>query len=265
MTELQRQRYIESDGALPEYDKYYGLPHAEAFPRTVGLISDHHEAAAAAADSSSFAPISTDPAATTEAAAAFNRGKPIRHRKRRILQLDERMQLRNTELAENNANYLANMAAVMEHKGQLKAARQAKENARFWVWGAGIGGVGAGIGSGTGFASVKSPLIMFSGDELKAELLGVSVNELAAGHTGRKHSRESEESGEDGSEEKERRVRSRGEEEGGSRAGVGYADDGVIMAGYDDVSSYSCVQLVTFLFIFRFSLGFLGQSPHYWS
>ena len=237
---LQGQGNIESDGALPEYDQFHGLSHAEAFPRAIGPTNGHREAA----DSSSFAPnegISTDPAATNEGATAFNRRKPIRHRKRRILQLDERIQLRNAELAENNANYLENMAVATEHKRQLRAARQAKENARFWVWGAGIGGVGAGIGIGsvTGFTNVKSPLTMFCGDELKAELLGISVNDSVAGLAGRKHSRESEEPDENSSDVEGRRVRYRGEEEGGSRFGVGHGDDGVIMAGYDDVSDYN--------------------------
>lgn len=130
------------------------------------------------------------------------------------------------------------MAVATEHKRQLKAARQAKENARFWVWGSGIGGVGAEIGSGIGLACVKSPLTMFCGDKLKAELLGISMDELTTGLTSRKHSRESEEPDENISDVEGRRVRSRGEEEGGSRFGIGYGDDGVNIAGYDDVSDY---------------------------
>ena len=148
--------------------------------------------------------------------------------------------MRNAELAELNANYLANMAGAVEHKKQLRAARQAKENAKFWVWGAGIGGVGAGVGTGSTFGSrgVRSPLTMFCGDELQTAVLGVSLDELATGLASKKRKHEGEEQDEDGSEAEGRRVRSRGDGEGISGIDPSYKDDDAIMAGYDDVSVF---------------------------
>ena len=239
---MQPQEYIESDGALPEYDQYAELPNAEAFPRRMLLTNDGGEAAGV--DSSSFVPIEgipgSDIVTTTESATALNQRKVARSRKRRILQLDERVQLRNTELAEMNANYLANMAVAWEHKMQLRAAREAKGNARFWVWGAGIGGVGAGVGtvSNLGSTSVRSPLATFCGEELQAAVLGVSLHDLAIGLTGKKRDREGEEQDEDSSEIEGRRVRSRDDGGSASRIDAGYRDDDAIMAGYDDVSDF---------------------------
>ena len=69
-----------------------------------------------------------------------------KQRKPRTIPADYTMELHNKDLADWNTNYLQNMAEASRHKNQYRTATQAKKNAEFWVWGAGIGGVGS-IGS----------------------------------------------------------------------------------------------------------------------
>ena len=96
---------------------------------------------------------------------------PIRRRRGRqprALPLDERMELRNADLASWRDDYLANMADAAKARRQHQAPAIAKQNAAQWVVGAGIGGIGIladGIGS-------KTPLNIFAGSNLLDMLIG---------------------------------------------------------------------------------------------
>ncbi|KAF2741177.1 hypothetical protein EJ04DRAFT_530763 [Polyplosphaeria fusca] len=63
-----------------------------------------------------------------------------KRRKTRIIPADTMMELHNQDLADWNRDYLQNMAAASRVKNAHHAARMAKKNAEYWVWGAGIGG-----------------------------------------------------------------------------------------------------------------------------
>ena len=61
------------------------------------------------------------------------------------------------------------MLEAKEAKQSHRAASLAKTNAKFWVNGAGIGGVGAALGD----SKLKSPLDMFAGEVMMEALTGV--------------------------------------------------------------------------------------------
>ena len=85
------------------------------------------------------------------------------------LPADERPELHNSDLAQWKADYAINMLEAKEAKHLSKAASLAKRNAAFWVYGAGIGGVGVGLGS----SMLKSPLDMFAGEAMMEALTGI--------------------------------------------------------------------------------------------
>lgn len=121
-------------------------------------------------------------------------------RKRRVpkaLPIDNAPELRNTDLARWNDDYLVNMAIETQFKLQHNATRLAKKNALFWVGGSGIGGIGS--------FSQKTPLDIFAGDALMNALLNVTTSVQ-----GRKRNRNAKDDGSDDSDE--RRVRARGVE-----------------------------------------------------
>ncbi|KAL9637319.1 MAG: hypothetical protein Q9204_001923 [Flavoplaca sp. TL-2023a] len=126
------------------------------------------------------------------------------HRKRRgpkALPYDLTQELRNSDLAQWNTEYLANMETAKKVKVQHKATTTAKHNAASWVFGAGVGGVGLGLGT----SKMKGPLAeMFSGEALMQAITGTP-----ASPTGKKRSRSGDET--DDSEASERRVRTREE------------------------------------------------------
>lgn len=148
------------------------LPDAEPFPMR---FSAHEESALAQE--------------TSETAEAPLRRK---QRARRILQMDQTMELRNSDLSRWNTEYLQNMAEAAVHKHKHRATAIAKRNADFWVLGSGIGGVGAGIGA----SRMQGPLAVFSGIQL---LEAISDQRLIA--AGEKRERDADEEG--------RRVRAR--------------------------------------------------------
>ena len=175
------------------------LPDAEAFPEMAPRVP----ADAGFLRSSSAVPEEE----SSESAEA-----PQRRRKShqpRILPTDMTQELRNADLAQWNNNYIANMTNAAYSKSQHKAPALSKKNAAFWVYGAGIGGIGSGAGS----SSQANPLDMFAGDRLLQALTGVE-----ASTAGRKRSRTEE--GDHGSDTSEqRRVRMR--ESDGEQIGRG--------------------------------------------
>lgn len=128
---------------------------------------------------------------------------PVRRRTTKsILQLDERIELRNADLANWMNGYLDNMRAAMKQKHTKHITTQAKKNAAHWVLGMGIGGIGSIIGN----TGLTGPLDMFKGDAL---LLSLGIDRNAD----KKKKREAPEaSEEDNTDEDGRRVRQRSDE-----------------------------------------------------
>lgn len=177
------------------------VPEAEPFP---DLGPPPVSGVGAAIALSPHAPEAEEP--TSESA-----GAPLRPRRRvpKVLERDETQELRNSDLAEWNNNYLTNMANVARSRQHYKANAQAKKNAAFWVTGAGIGG----IGSGLGISKLNNPLDMFSGTRL--------IEALRGGESGPESRKRSRSAGEEGqsSDSEERRVRAR--EDDGEQIGRG--------------------------------------------
>ena len=167
------------------------LPQAEAFPPL----------ASQAQGENGFLPSSKpEEDSSSETLLARQRRK---RRAPKTLPYDLTQELRNSDLAQWNTEYLANMANAKKSKDQRKATTAAKHNAASWVFGTGIGGVGLGLGA----SKMKGPLAdMFSGDALLQALTGTS-----ASPTGQKRSRSGDET--DDSEAEERRVRMRHEQD----------------------------------------------------
>lgn len=106
-------------------------------------------------------------AAAEEQATAPPR-RAYQQRVRKTLPTDGSTTLRNTDLANSNSNYLANMAEARRQKQQNKQQTIVKKNADFWVLGSGIGSVGVGLGAN----DYPHPLSIFSGTELYKSLCG---------------------------------------------------------------------------------------------
>lgn len=172
---------------LPKFgDEEFLLPDAEAFselireaPSKEGL---RRSSSAIPQEDSSHRP-----------AASVSR----KRRAPKALPVDNAPELRNTDLARWNDEYLVNMAIETQAKLQHNATRLAKKNAAFWVGGSGIGGIG--------LFSHKTPLDIFAGDALMNALLNVATSVQ-----GRKRNRN--EKDDDGSDSDKRRVRTRGVE-----------------------------------------------------
>ena len=162
---------------------------------------------------------------------------PLRRTRRvpKPLPVDHRTELHSTVIAEWNSDYLVNMAEAKTSKIIHKASFLAKKNAVFFVYGAGINGVGAGLGR----SKLQSPLAIFAGDSLMESLTGIKVSER-----GQKRGRDDEE-GHD-SDTEARRVRMR--DDGGNQIGRGNGmildDDGMIMDVDNNVSL--CSVKITF-------------------
>lgn len=94
--------------------------------------------------------------------------RAYQQRVRKTFPTDGSTTLRNTDLANSNSNYLANMAEARRQKQQNKQQTFVKKNADFWVLGSGIGSVGVGLGAN----DYPHPLSIFSGTELYKSLCG---------------------------------------------------------------------------------------------
>ncbi|KAL9602026.1 MAG: hypothetical protein Q9219_002135 [cf. Caloplaca sp. 3 TL-2023] len=159
------------------------------------------------------------PAGTVPPDESFDVAFAPQQRKRREpkeLPVDITQELRSADLTQWNNEYLVNMDNAKKAKIQHKSTSVAKQNAVFWVYGAGIGSIGAG----TGVTQMKGPLAkMFAGDALIQALTGAS-----ASVAGSKRSRSREQGEETDSEV--RRVRMReGEKELGRAQGFHLEDD----------------------------------------
>ncbi|KAI4204959.1 MAG: hypothetical protein LQ350_000811 [Teloschistes chrysophthalmus] len=189
------------------------LPQAEAFPSMAPQGTGALRSSAAPQDVSS----------SEESAAAPQR----KRREPKTLPYDQTQELRNSVLAQWNADYLTSMEEARKKKTQRKNASSTKQNAALWVSGTGIGGVGIGRGG----SNMKGPLAeMFSGDALMAALTGVSTS-LA----GRKRSRGEDEGDESDAEERRVRMREDGEEIGRAEGLVLDDDDGLVLPGSEAV------------------------------
>ncbi|KAL8939200.1 MAG: hypothetical protein Q9216_003494 [Gyalolechia sp. 2 TL-2023] len=166
------------------------FPQAEAFPPTTAQAL------------AGTAPL--DESASEAAIAPQQR----RSRQPKELPVDRTQELRNADLAQWNNEYLANMDEAKKSKHQHKSTAVARQNAAFWVFGAGIGGTGAGMGA----SQMKGPLAeMFAGDALMRLLTGAP-----ASVAGSKRSRSEDEG--DGTDSETRRVRIREDEKELGRA-----------------------------------------------
>ncbi|KAF2798527.1 hypothetical protein K505DRAFT_405148 [Melanomma pulvis-pyrius CBS 109.77] len=186
------------------------FPEGEAFPTTAQSQTDEQ---ANVAGSSS----------TVEATAAA----PMRRKKRKAktLLIDSNMELRNKDLADWNAKYLENMQVASREKNKHRAAAQAKKNAEFWVWGAGIGGIGYRMFGATS----PTPLDQFYGDKFFELLTGVNRNPLA----GTKHDRDS--GIDEATQGESRRVRRKSDEDEEEQIGRGYEDEAMFLPGGDEL------------------------------
>ncbi len=140
---------------------------------------------------------------------------PRRLRAPRAIAADDSTQLRHTQLAEWNSNYVTYMATVTESKINQRLAREAKEKAAFWVLGTGIGNVGLGVG----MSNLQGALSMFSGDNLMQLL-----NTVGAPEEPKKRKTPSDEAGTPESERRRVRARQEAEEQVG-RGDVPMEDD----------------------------------------
>lgn len=150
---------------------------------------------------------------------------PVRRKKRtaRVLHPDTTMELRNKDLANWNANYLANMKEASKQKNQHRVAQLAKKNAEYWMWGSGIGGIAARAQGVTG----RTPFDRFVGDNLFQFFTGVNRQDAA-------RSKRDRDSGiDEATQEESRRVRQR-TEEAGQEVGRGQEDEDFFVAD-DDV------------------------------
>lgn len=180
------------------------LPEGESFP---AAARQQPGGSSAAPDNSSIAAV------------------PMLRKKRvaKIIPSDLTMELANRDLTSWNANYLKNMAEAAHLKNRYRIAKQAKKNAEYWVWGAGIGGVGRLISGAVGL----TPYDMFHGDNLFELYTGHSRKSLA----GRKHDRDS--GLDDETQGQPRRVRPKSDED--SQVGRGDEDEGMFILGDDEV------------------------------
>lgn len=198
---------MDLDYDIPEDD---GLPAAEPFSPRQRQVQDDE-------------PAIEEEEEEEEAGSTYGAQAPMAREARQAkpLALDKTLEIRNTELLSWNTNYLANMAEVRKKKEVNKAAAQSKKNAEWWVWGAGLGGVGYEVRS---MGAIKHPLDMFCGEKLRELLLGSDA-------VTRKHGRELDEAESD----EGRRVRQRSEEYGRGDEDVG--DTFAEGMDYDEVRS----------------------------
>ena len=173
-----------------------------------------------------FPPLATEAPAGTipqdEFASEANVAPQQRKRREpKELPVDRTQELRSTDLAQWNDEYIGNMDHANKSKLQHKSTTVAKQNAAFWVFGAGIGGVGAGIGA----SQTKGPLAhLFAGEALMQALTGTPI-------AGRKRSRSEDEGGETGSEARKMKMRETGEEVGRAQGFNLDDDDTVALPG----------------------------------
>ena len=135
--------------------------------------------------------------------------------KHRTLPLDERVELRNADLASWRDDYLKNMAETKRTRLQHQAPHFAKKNAALWVSDFGIAGVGKGIGA----SKIMSPLDMFAGSSMMEMLTGIKPKR------GKKRDHGDLSDGDSDSEERRRLTRAMEDDEFGRGGNVIQMDD----------------------------------------
>jgi meiotic recombination protein REC8 len=148
---------------------------------------------------------------------------PMRSKKRsaKPLPRDVVLELKNRQLLSWNSDYLQNMKDAAQPKTKHHIQQQAKKNAEYYVWGAGIGGLGRDQ------FGARGPLGQFMGDSLFELFTGTS-------RTPKARPKRSRDSGIDDATQKEahRKRQKTGEPEG--EIGRGRDDEGVFMLGGDE-------------------------------
>lgn len=209
---------MEMDLSFPRVDdEDLILPQAEAFPSMAPQGTGALRSSAVPQDESS----------SEESAVAPQR----KRREPKTLPYDQIQELRNSTLAQWNAEYLTNMEEARKKKIQRKNASSTKQNAALWVFGAGIGGVGIGRGG----SNMQGPLAeTFSGDALMTALTGFPTSAA-----GRKRGRSENEGDESDAEERRVRMREDEEEIGRAQGPVLDDDDALVLPGSEVSSSIS--------------------------
>ncbi|KAF2446945.1 hypothetical protein P171DRAFT_519282 [Karstenula rhodostoma CBS 690.94] len=202
-----RERYQQVDNQMDIDIPMFGddVPEGEAFPIGGGSVQDQLSEVVESSD-------------TVVA--------PIRRKKRtaRVLPSDTTMELRNKDLADWNANYLANMKAASKQKNQHRLNQLAKKNAEFWMWDSGIGGIAARMQGVNG----PTPFDRFIGDNLFELFTGVSRKD------GVRSKRDRDSGIDEATQEESRRVRQRTDELE-EEIGRGQEDEGLFVPGGEDV------------------------------
>ncbi|KAI4233995.1 MAG: hypothetical protein LQ352_008205 [Teloschistes flavicans] len=212
--QAELQDLMEMDLSFPRVDdEDLILPQAEAFPSMAPQGTGALRSSAVPQDESS----------SEESAVAPQR----KRREPKTLPYDQIQELRNSTLAQWNAEYLTNMEEARKKKIQRKNASSTKQNAALWVFGAGIGGVGIGRGG----SNMQGPLAeTFSGDALMTALTGFPTSAA-----GRKRGRSENEGDESDAEERRVRMREDEEEIGRAQGPVLDDDDALVLPGSEAI------------------------------
>ena len=185
-------------------DDYDVLPDAEPFPEMVPEPQSFLK-------SSSVIP--------AEESSEFGEMAQVRRRRGpKLLPMDLVPELRNSDLAQWNTNYLANMAEASRLKQQHKQPARARKNAAEWVFGIGLGGAG----TETRPYNFQGPLDIFAGAKLIEALTGIE-----GGVTRRKRDRSEESEQTSGSKERRVRPRSEDDQQIGRGEGLDLGEDGM--------------------------------------
>lgn len=150
---------------------------------------------------------------------------PMRQRRAaRVLPFDTRMELRNKDLADWNANYLENMSTAIAAKNRSRVAKQAKRDAEEFVWGNGLGRIAHQYLGIPG----PNPFDMYIGDSLFECITGTSRKKMPK----RRHDRDS--GIDDETQEESRRVRQKMTDPG-EEVGRGQDDEALSMPGDHEI------------------------------
>jgi meiotic recombination protein REC8 len=164
---------LDADGDLDTAnfhdDDVQALPEAEPYPMMSGAlgVNDNPQHLHASEDH-------VHEASSPELVSSNSADAALKSRKansRKTLGADRFVELRNTDLIKWQAEYKNSMAAATHQVIQRKANAQAKKNAFWYIWGAGLNGVGNGVGT----ANTPSPLDTFSGESLLSKATGKSI------------------------------------------------------------------------------------------
>jgi meiotic recombination protein REC8 len=204
----------DGDFNMFQFDDYDTqiLPDADAFPVMTGGLGDGNR----------VLNLQDKDRVVSEELSSDSAEAPQKHKKtkaKKQLVMDKSLELKNSELALWQNEYVARMVAGTLVKANNKAVSLAKKNAFQYVYGSGLNGVGEGVGS----AKFVSPLEIFSGASLLAKITG-RLAPAAAGPkskkgTKRAHTIEDEEEQNDSPSKRARE----------DELGRGYEGDGMML------------------------------------